>query len=46
MECARQRYNFRHFYFTGYRYVEKLMTGFKIDDHTIKRGKLLCISVI
>ena len=26
--------------------VEKCMTGFRIDDHTIKRGKLICISVI
>jgi hypothetical protein len=46
MECARQRYNSRAFYFTGHRHVEKLMTGFRIDDHTIKRGKLVCISVI
>jgi hypothetical protein len=28
------------------RCVEKLMTGFRIDDRTIKRGKLVCISVI
>jgi hypothetical protein len=26
--------------------VEKCMTEFKIDGHTIKRGKLVCISVI
>jgi hypothetical protein len=26
--------------------VEKCMTGFRIDGHTIKRGKLICISVI
>ena len=26
--------------------VEKCMTGFRIDDRTIKRGKLVCISVI
>jgi hypothetical protein len=26
--------------------VEKCMTGFRIDGHTIKRGKLVCISVI
>ena len=35
MECVRQRYN-----------VGKLMTKFRIDGHTIKRGKLVCISVI
>jgi hypothetical protein len=37
---------YRAFYFTGYRCVEKFMTGFRIDDHTIKSGKLVCISVI
>jgi hypothetical protein len=26
--------------------VEKCMTGIRIDGHTIKRGKLVCISVI
>jgi hypothetical protein len=26
--------------------VEKCMTGFRIDGHTIKRGKFVCISVI
>ena len=26
--------------------VEKCMTGFRIDGHTIKRGKLICILVI
>ena len=26
--------------------VEKCMTGFRIDGRTIKRGKLICISVI
>ena len=26
--------------------VEKCMTVFRIDGHTIKRGKLVCISVI
>ena len=26
--------------------VEKCMTIFRIDDHTIKRGKLVCISII
>jgi hypothetical protein len=35
-----------HFYFTGHRYVEKLMTGFRVDGHTFKRGKLVYISVI
>jgi hypothetical protein len=37
---------YRAFYFTDHRCVEKLMTGFRIDGHTIKRGKLVCISVI
>jgi hypothetical protein len=46
VECARKRYNLGHFYFTGHRCVEKLMTGFRIDGRTIKRGKLVCISVI
>jgi hypothetical protein len=35
---------YRAFHFTGHRCVEKFMTGFKIDGHTIKRGKLICIS--
>jgi hypothetical protein len=35
-----------HFHFTGRRRVEELMTGFRIDSQTIKRGKLVCISVI
>jgi hypothetical protein len=43
VECAKQRYNLRHFHFTGHRCVEKLMTGFRIDGRTIKRGKLVCI---
>jgi hypothetical protein len=46
VECARQRYNLGHFHFTGHRCVEKLMTGFRIDGRTIKRRKLVCISVI
>jgi hypothetical protein len=46
MECARQRYICRAFHFTGHRCVEKFMTGFRIDDRTIKRGKLVYISVI
>jgi hypothetical protein len=46
VECTRQRYNLGHFHFTGYRYIAKLMTGFRIDGRTIKRGKLVCISVI
>ena len=37
---------YRAFYFTGHRYVEKLMTGFRINGRTINRGKLVCISVI
>ena len=36
----------RAFHFTGHRCVEKFMTGFRIDGRTIKRGKLVCISVI
>jgi hypothetical protein len=35
-----------HFYFTGHRCVEKLMTVFRIDGCTIKRGKIVCILVI
>jgi hypothetical protein len=46
MEYARQRYNLGYFHFTGHRCIEKLMTEFRIDGHTIKRGKLVCISVI
>jgi hypothetical protein len=46
MECARQRYICRTFHFTGHRYIEKFMTEFRIDDRTIKRGKLVCILVI
>jgi hypothetical protein len=34
------------FHFTSHRCVEKLMTEFRIDGRTIKRGKLVCISVI
>jgi hypothetical protein len=29
---------YRVFYFTSHRCVEKFMTGFRIDDRTIKRG--------
>jgi hypothetical protein len=46
MKCVRQRYIYRAFYFTDHRGVEKFMTGFRIDGRTIKRGKLVCISVI
>jgi hypothetical protein len=46
IECARQRYNPSAFHFTGHRHVEKLMTGFRIDGHTIKKGKLVYISLI
>jgi hypothetical protein len=46
MECTRQRYNLGYFHFTSHRCVEKLVTGFRIDRRTIKRGKLVCISVI
>jgi len=46
MESARQRYNLGHFHFIGHRCVEKFLTGFRIDGHTIKRGKLVCILVI
>ena len=37
---------YRTFYFTGHRCVEKFVIRFRIDGHTIKRGKLVCISVI
>jgi len=46
MESKRQRYNLGHFHFIGHRCVEKFMTRFRIDDRTIKRGKLVCILVI
>jgi hypothetical protein len=46
MGSARQRYNLGLFNFTGHRCVEKFMTRFKIDDYTIKRDKLVCISII
>jgi hypothetical protein len=36
----------RAFHFTSHRRVEKCMTGFRIDGCIIKRGKLVCISVI
>ena len=37
---------YRTFHFTDHRCVEKFMTEFRIDGRTIKRGKLVCISVI
>jgi hypothetical protein len=37
---------YRAFHFIGHRCVDKFMIGFMIDGHTIKRGKLICISVI
>jgi hypothetical protein len=46
MECVRQRYNLGHFISPVKGCVEKCMTRFRIDDRTIKRGKLVCISVI
>ena len=46
MDCARQMYICKAFHFTGHRCVEKFMTRFRIDGHTIKRGNFFCISVI
>jgi hypothetical protein len=46
MKCVRQRYICRAFHFADHKCVEKLMTEFRIDGRTIKRGKLICISVI
>jgi hypothetical protein len=46
MECARQRYNLGHCISPVKGCVEKCMTGFRIDGPTIKRGKLIYISVI
>jgi hypothetical protein len=46
MKCTRQRYNLGNFIPPVKGCVEKCMTGFRIDDRTIKRGKLVCISVI
>ena len=37
---------YRAFLFTGHRCVEKFMIRFRIDGRSIKRGKLVCISVI
>ena len=34
------------FHFTSHRYIEKFMTRFRIDGHTIKRGKLVYMSII
>ena len=45
-KCARQRYNLGHFISPVKGCVEKCMTGFRIDGRTIKRSKLVCISVI
>ena len=36
----------RAFHFIGHRCVEMCMTEFRIDGRTIKRGKLVYISVI
>jgi len=46
IESARQRYNLGYFHFTGHMCVENFMIGFRIDGRTIKRGKLICISII
>ena len=46
MEYARQRYNLGHFISLVIGCVEKCLIGFRIDGRTIKRGKLVCISVI
>ena len=37
---------YKAFHFAGHRCVEKFTTGFRIDGRTIKRDKLVCISVI
>ena len=37
---------YRTVHFIGHMCVEKFMTGFRIDGCTIKRGKLVCISII
>ena len=34
---------YRAFHFTGHRCVEKFMIGIRIDNRTIKSGKLVCI---
>jgi hypothetical protein len=46
MEMHKAKVEPRAFHFTDHRCVEKLMTRFMRDGHTIKRGKLVCISVI
>jgi hypothetical protein len=45
-KCARQRYNLGYFISPVEGCVEKCITRFRIDGRTIKRGKLVCISVI
>jgi hypothetical protein len=45
MECTRQRYNLGHFISLVIG-LEKFMTGFRIDGHTIRRAKFICILVI
>jgi hypothetical protein len=46
MECARHMYISRKFHFIGLRLSREVLTGFRVDDRTIRRGKLVCISVI
>ena len=46
MECAKKGITYRVFHFIGLNWVEKCLTRFRIDGCTIKRGKLICISVI
>ena len=45
-KCTRQRYNLGHFISPVKGCVENCMTWFRIDVHTIKSVKLVCISVI
>jgi hypothetical protein len=37
--------SYRAFHFTSHRCIEKFMIEFRIDGRTIKRDKLVCISV-
>ena len=46
MEWNAQGKDMRAFHFIDHRCANKLMTRFMIDGRTIKRGKLVCISVI
>jgi hypothetical protein len=45
-KMRKAKYIYKIFHFIDHRCVEKFMTRFRIAGHTIKRGELVCISVI